>query len=320
MVLGNSTATVASISLAGVTSILAILLTLFLIYRHLKHWANPVAQTYIVRILLMVPVYSVASWFSLLFVRQTIYFNLVRDCYESFVLYQFLSLLIHYFEVNMGNEVEEDNDNANAAVYLTYFDEHEHPFPCCCLPLIKPGRNFLYAVKECVMQYAFIKPALSIIAIILESCDLYHEGSISWRYGYMWITLIANISMTLSIYYLILFFDTIVEVIEEYKPLYKLLAIKLLLFFIFWQTLAIDTLYYFELIPQFLLVAEHDILNNILVCLEMFILSIANLWIFHYADYRDGNNYLGKALHSLSTSVFNPIDIMRDTKDVIIDQ
>jgi hypothetical protein len=308
----TTTSTVVTISLAGISSLLSILLTLFLIYKHLKHWIDPIGQTYIVRILLMVPVYTIASWFSLLFAAETIYFNLVRDCYESFVLYQFLLLLIHYFEKEMVEVVDREE---TSGAYLSYFESHPHPFPCCCLPDIIPGPAFLWRTKSHVLQYVFIKPTLSIVAIVLESIDLYDESSLRIDRGYPWITLIVNLSMTLCLYSLIVFYDTIEEVIEKHRPLHKLLSIKLLLFFLFWQALFIDTLFYFNTLP---IILNHKIVNNLIVCLEMLPLSIANFWIFPYSSYRDGSNYLGRALESLTQSVFNPKDIIQDTKETVV--
>lgn len=316
----NNTATLVSVSIAGVFSFLSIFLTIFLIYRHLKHWTHPEGQTYIVRILLMVPVYSLSSFLSLLLSEHTIYFNLVRDCYEAFVLYQFFSLLVYYFDSVMRDRVDEDDD-ATTGDYLRYIPAFYHPFPCCCLPEIIPGHSFLRWVKQCVLQYVLVKPLLSLIAIVLELNGVYGEGSTELGKGYLWITLIMNLSITLSLYSLLLFYDTIAEFVEkEYRPLHQLLAIKILIFFIFWQTLAIDTLYYFGLMPGFFAIAGHDILSNCLVCLEMFLLSLANLWIFHYASYRsireDGGNTLGQALRNLTGQIFNPTDIIDDAKDV----
>lgn len=318
----NNTATITSISLAGISGFLSIVLTLFLIGRHLKHWTYPEGQTYIVRILLMVPIYSFSSFLSLLFAEHTIYFNLVRDCYESFVLYQFFSLLVYYFDTAMKENFDVANDETTGD-FLLYRIPFYHPFPCCCLPLIRPNHFFFRTVKQCILQYVIIKPLMTIIGIILEFSNLYEEGSISYKRGYLWITLITNISITISLYSLLLFYDTIVDIIEkEYKPLYKLLAIKILIFFIFWQSLIIDGLYHFNMMPRFLLIAEHDILSNCLVCFEMFLLSLANLSIFHYSPFK-GNLKKGKRsiklmLNSITHEILNPNDIVDDAKDAFL--
>ena len=314
----NSTVPViACISLAGIGGSISILLTLFLIYRHLKHWTHPEGQTFIVRILLMVPVYSLSSFLSLLLSQHIIYFNLVRDCYEAFVLYQFFSLLVYYYDTTSRDTLDMDND-AQTGDYLTRLPSRYHPFPCCCLPLIKPGPSFLRTVKQCILQYVFIKPLLAIVAIVLELFDLYGEGSLYYGKGYMWITFILNVSISISLYALLLFYDVIQKVIKEHKPLRKLLAIKVLIFFIFWQSLLIEFLHYIRWISM-----NGGILNNTLVCLEMFLLALANLSIFHYAEYRNQENpaewfSLRLAWGAISKSIFNPSDIVDDTKDAFI--
>jgi len=67
-----------------------------LIWKHLRNYHNPLQQRLIVRILLIAPIYAVDSFLSLLFRQAAVYFNTIRDCYESFVIYSFLSLLVQY--------------------------------------------------------------------------------------------------------------------------------------------------------------------------------------------------------------------------------
>ena len=51
---------------------------------------------------LQVPIYSIHSWCALRFHRSAVYLNLIRDTYESYVVYQFFSLLVAY----MGGDEE----------------------------------------------------------------------------------------------------------------------------------------------------------------------------------------------------------------------
>jgi hypothetical protein len=312
----NGTATIAAVSVSGVFCFASLVLTFFLVYRHLKHWIDPVGQTCIVRILLMVPVYALCSWLSLMVAQHTIYFNLVRDCYEAFVLYQFFSLLVHYFNSRMSAYGLGDDD-ASTGFYLSGFESYYHPFPICCLPPIIPGEAFYHRTKQFILQYVLVKPVLALVSMVLELLNLYDEGSTNPARGYIWITVVVNISMTLSLYYLLLFYDTISFEIEIYNPLYKLLAIKVLLFFLFWQSLAIATLYHYNVVPDFMTVAEHDILNNCLVCVEMFILSVANVWIFPYTIYRDGtpSSTLGKMARNVWKWVLDSDAIVKDTRE-----
>ncbi len=59
------------------------LLSRHLIVGHLKNYSKPSQQLWIVRILFMVPVYSFSSWLSLKFIHYSLFFDVVRDCYEG---------------------------------------------------------------------------------------------------------------------------------------------------------------------------------------------------------------------------------------------
>lgn len=69
------------------------------IYLHLRYYTCPSEQRWIVRILFIVPIYAFDSWLSLMFFSREnfyVYFNSIRDCYEAFVIYNFLSLCYEY--------------------------------------------------------------------------------------------------------------------------------------------------------------------------------------------------------------------------------
>lgn len=61
---------------------------------HLMNYNAPHIQVYIVRILWMVPIYSVESWLAMRFHKKAVLIETARDVYESFVLYCFLQFLI----------------------------------------------------------------------------------------------------------------------------------------------------------------------------------------------------------------------------------
>uniref|UniRef100_A0A0A0LM63 Uncharacterized protein n=1 Tax=Cucumis sativus TaxID=3659 RepID=A0A0A0LM63_CUCSA len=72
----------------------AIALAIFHIYRHLLNYTEPTYQRYIVRIIFMVPVYALMSFLSLVLPSSSIYFNSIREVYEAWVIYNFLSLCL----------------------------------------------------------------------------------------------------------------------------------------------------------------------------------------------------------------------------------
>ena len=74
--------------------LLSFLISSRLIVLHLRNWYSPKVQKYVVRIIWMVPLYSVESWLALRFRDQALYIETLRECYESYTLFSFLYFLI----------------------------------------------------------------------------------------------------------------------------------------------------------------------------------------------------------------------------------
>ena len=91
---------------------------------HLRNFHNPVVQRKILAILWMAPIYSTSSWFSLVFVSCEAYLSILKDCYEAYVVYVFLSFLISV----LGN-----GDREAVVDLLAARADHLHaPWGCGC--------------------------------------------------------------------------------------------------------------------------------------------------------------------------------------------
>ncbi|KAJ2716241.1 hypothetical protein H4S00_004604, partial [Coemansia sp. D1744] len=82
---------------AGLSSWAATLVSLGAVWAHCKHYSQPHLQRWVVRIIIMVPVYALTAWAALAAPASAYYLDAVRDIYEAFVIYCFVSLLIAYF-------------------------------------------------------------------------------------------------------------------------------------------------------------------------------------------------------------------------------
>jgi hypothetical protein len=77
--------------------IVATFLSALHITSHLRKWSMPTIQAYSVRILLVVPVFAFCSSLALaLGAHNGAYVEIVRDCYEAFVIYSFFQLILEY--------------------------------------------------------------------------------------------------------------------------------------------------------------------------------------------------------------------------------
>jgi hypothetical protein len=87
---------------------------------------------------------------------------------------------------------------------------------------------------------------------MLNMSDLFEEGNFSPHYGYLYITIFDNVSITVSIqsslhclyckvsmYYLVLFYMATKQELQPLKPVPKFLCIKAVIFFSFWQSIVV---------------------------------------------------------------------------------
>lgn len=276
--------------IGGIFALVSTGMTLVQMIQHFVHKTHPPSQKRILRILAMVPIYSITSWISLLFFQSAIYMDFIKSCYEAYVIYCFLLLLTKYLGGHRG--VEE--------VIMTK-DRIALPLPFCCIKLPATKRAILY-FKICLLQYTWINPICSAIAVVLNLAGVYANGQWKFDRGYPYITIIINISQTLALYSLVTFYTTTKDELKAFKPLPKFIVIKLIVFFIFWQTVLMSGLAAVHVLRNttceptqnvhcngsttgFTVEQEKILLENILVCVEMFFFSIAHHFIFSWRPY-----------------------------------
>lgn len=144
----------------------------------------------------MVPIYSAASWASVMSLTAAFYLDPLRDIYEAFTIYTFLQLLINF----LGGE-------RSLIVMMHGRPPVSHPWPISLwLPKVDISDPHTFvAIKRGILQYAYLKPVLSVATIIMKLTDTYQEGYIGWSSGYLWTGILYNVSITLSLYSLAMF-------------------------------------------------------------------------------------------------------------------
>ncbi|KAH9918065.1 organic solute transporter Ostalpha-domain-containing protein [Fomitopsis serialis] len=72
--------------LSGLATVAATAVSATSICLHLKNYRKPILQRQVVRIMLMVPIYAIASFISLFSLQAAFFIDVVRDIYEFFML------------------------------------------------------------------------------------------------------------------------------------------------------------------------------------------------------------------------------------------
>jgi hypothetical protein len=175
-----------------------------------------------------------------------------------------MQLLIHF----LGGET-------SLIVHLEFKRRIKQPWPLNSLRPLQTDKIFFRRVKQGVLQFVLIKPVTAIIAIILSQYDLYHEGDFSVSSAYLYLALINNTSISLSLYCLVLFYMATEERLMPFKPFYKFLCIKAILFFSFWQACGFTVLLHFN--PEMFGGTREgaQIVSSLIISVEMVFAAIA---------------------------------------------
>lgn len=116
-------------------------------YKHSQYYWKPKYQSWIIRILLMVPIYAIGSCLSFRFFWLAPYIDIVRDCYEAFVVYSFFVLLQNYFAGSFEEQVRRLKGKPRQRVLA----------PFCCLWINPSGQTFLVTVRLLCLQYVVLR-------------------------------------------------------------------------------------------------------------------------------------------------------------------
>lgn len=273
--------------LAGTFVLIGGLITMFHMRSHMENMHEASVQRKILAILAMCPIYSITSFLSVVFPTVSEYLAIIRECYEAYVIYQFLSFLIAVLGKGERSVVVE--------LLARHADHLKRPMSCLkCLYYPDPAESntamanaVLLECQVLALQFVFLRPVLAISLFVL---DLMHDEPLpTWdfRSPKFYIVMIQNISVFAAFTGLLRFYHAVHEYIDWIQPFPKFLCIKGVVMVTFWQGLVIS----------FLANAaggEEDPdewasqVQNLLICLEMLGFSIAHYFVFPTEEWEEG--------------------------------
>lgn len=253
-----------SLLLAFACCVVATLLSAYNIVQHLAHYSRPQLQRYIVRILVVVPVYALGSLLSLTFVNQALYFDSIRDCYEAFVVYSFLALVLSF----AGGE-------SVCVLKMQSEPDIRHPWPLsrCFEPVGRDGR-LLRLCKRATIQFVFIKPIFAALSLLMLACGKYH--TLAYQ---LILVVVYNISYSVALYGLWLFYLATRHILQPFNPVLKFFAVKSVVFLTFWQNSLLD------FIPG--ITNEQTFAwKDFILCVEMVLFAFVHLLAFNSSQFK----------------------------------
>jgi len=243
---------------------MGILLSMYNICLHLAHFTQPTYQLWIIRILFIIPIYAIISFISIRSSSLGLYLEILRDVYEAFVIYCFLVWILSV----IGGE-------AACAVSIAQRMSMAHPFPLCLLPPLRLNASFLRMCKRLTLQFVLIKlvtAAISFALLIIGGRSLYSF----WAWQLLMLTA-YNVSYTLALYGLFLFYSSTKNEMRSVSPVKKFLAVKAIVFLTYWQALFIPIVFGTQ---------NSEATNDVVLCFEMVFFAALHYRAFPWSEFR----------------------------------
>ncbi|RHY80735.1 hypothetical protein DYB35_007720 [Aphanomyces astaci] len=283
---GNMQIQTLAYAISATFTFFTVLISGWEMWTHLTQNPSPSNRKYILRILLMVPIYATTSYWALVFHPHKLIFETIRDCYEAFALHSFYYFLLGYLG---GPSVLANTLRSKKPVKHMFGMQY----------VIRPwtmGNKFVRMSTIGILQYIPVKIACSIVTFITSLLHVYGEGQLRnplVAYGY--ICLILTVSQSWALYCLVLFYHATENELAPMKPFPKFMAIKMIIFFTFWQSMLISLLEMLGVIS-----ASWDIgcpsdcwsagqiasaLEDFITCVEMLIFAVVHHYAFSIDDF-----------------------------------
>lgn len=224
----------------------AVMVTLLFLYQLVMHLTNfkwPSIQKFYVRMIFMASVYAWFSWFTIYNTEYHALYDLVKNCYEAYVIYAFWNMLMTYVG---GYEyiVEKLEEERHVGQVETQLKFNFCPGECCQLFEFSSHRKQFCTCWAMVYQFIFVRPAMGVLSV-------FYERQHNIIAGDKYIRSITLISVFLAMMGLLNVYLTLGERLTGLSAEFKFAIIKLTVFLIVWQELVLHLLVENGTIPSY---------------------------------------------------------------------
>ena len=294
--------------IAGTFTLLCCLIAAAGAFSHSRAFAFPEVQRKILALLWMPPIYGLCCWLSLLYPLAAPGLSMVRDGYEAYTIWVFVSFLVSV----LGEEADGDaeaglpapgrrgrkNQRSKYAVVVAKLaaddDSGAHvlprafcPPPCCGRK--PPAKKFLRQCMIAVLQFVLFKPVLSVGDYVLTMVPYERASREPWVDRARLVVLVCmNVSVSVALTGLLKVYHATAHRLERHGPWPKFCCVKGVVFLTFWQGTVIWALTCSESANPFASKEMADAVQNFLICVEMFVASVVHSYTFSADEWQPG--------------------------------
>lgn len=254
--------------LCEVSTVTSLAITVYAITLHFLNYRKPHEQRLVVRIQLIVPVFTITSLVAIKYPEFCqFYLDPVREVYEAFVIYTFFSLLVFVLggERRIITEIcLSHRPSTHAIPFLgRYLGKIDLSYP----------EDFLM-VKRGILQYVWFKPFYCIGNLL---CLIFDFSSLN-----LILVIMYNLSVTWSLYSLAVFWRCLYEDLRPFNPWGKFLCVKVVIFASYWQSMVIMILESKGILRGG---SAGFVYQNGLLCIEMVGFAVLHSITFPWEEY-----------------------------------
>ncbi|PSN67366.1 DUF300-domain-containing protein, partial [Corynespora cassiicola Philippines] len=278
------------ITISASCTLIACSLSFYLIYRHLTNYTQPKLQKLIIRILFMVPIYSIACLLSIPFYKAHVYIASIYEFYESLVIASFFLLLCRYLHLDLPS--------LRRAFSLLIPKPWIYPIRFFRMYIFRrktahtvDGLRWFSIIWAAVFQFCIVKFLGALVKCITEATNVYCKESNSIHHARIWVQILEILSLVTAMLCLLQFYSQTKSFLAPHQPLLKFVAIKLVVFLFYVQSFTISLLTKssgpLSPTPQISYPSLTVGIPNTLLCVEMAAVSILHLWAYPWKAHRD---------------------------------
>lgn len=153
----------------------------------------------------------------------------------------------------------------------------------------------------------------------MKATGTFKEGYIQLNSGYFWSGVVYNLSITISLYALAMFWVCMSADLKPFRPMPKFLCIKGIIFASYWQGFFLSILVWLGALPDVPGYKPDNLAASIqdaLICFEMPLFAITQWYAFSWKDYADVT--ISAARMPVKYAVRDAagiVDLIQDAKD-----
>ncbi|KAL3482884.1 organic solute transporter Ostalpha-domain-containing protein [Aspergillus germanicus] len=284
--------------LSGACVGLVCLIISILMFRHATHLSKPREQIKIMKICLLLPLYSITSFLAICFPTAAVSLTPWMEVYQGLALGSFFLLLCEF--------LARDNEEGVGG-FFEAFD-----------PPKKRGKEDVTGVEWfgkqwlAIWQYPIVALGVAIATDITEALDVYCLESNNVHFAHIWLTVIAIVSVAFAVISILIFYKGLKSHLQAHKPLSKLLAFKLIVGLAFIEKIIFTILHSTSTLHPTATLSQADTdigIPHLVICIQMVPFAL----FFPYAY--SVTPYVGLAPYESSTKAWielvNPMEILR---------